>query len=200
KELVIEAGNVIHDEVERISALVRNMLNITEIEMGSLRVDRRRTKLRELLQDAFDTVARSAKRDDLHFKFEVTQGLGAVNVDKDLMRVAINNLLTNAIKYNRPGGQVVLQAEDTDDALILSVIDTGIGISDDDRGRLFHKFYRSGRPEVQAKSGHGLGLALAHEIVTLHQGELRVDSTLDVGSRFTIVLPKTSQLLLKEAG
>lgn len=199
KDIVIEAGNTIHDEVERVSSLIRNMLNITEIEMGSLRVDRRRTNLSELLRDAFDNVARSAGHDDLSFKLDVPHGLSVVNLDKDLMRVAINNLLTNALKYNRPGGQVTLGAEEIDDAIIISVSDTGIGISDEDRARLFDKFYRSSRPEVQAKPGNGLGLALMHDIVTLHQAEVRIESQLGVGSRFSIVLPKNSQLLLKEA-
>lgn len=198
-DLVVEAGNVIHDEAERISSLVKNMLNITEMEMGSLHVERGRTKLRELLQDAFDIVARSAKRDDLRFTFAVPNGLSAVNIDKDLTRIAINNLLTNAIKYNRPGGQVTLDAEETGDAIVVSVTDTGIGISEDDRARLFDKFYRSTRPEVQAKSGNGLGLALAQNILALHQGEIRVDSTLGVGSKFSLVFPKNAQLLLKEA-
>ncbi len=194
----IEAGNVIHDEVERVSALITNMLSISRIEMGSVQLKRRRTRLGDLLQDALDAISRSGSGRDLSFSLQVPPDLSAVNVDKDLMRVAINNLLTNAIKYNSPSGSVVLGAEESDDEIAVFVRDTGPGIPEDDRERIFERFYRGANGENSEVSGHGLGLPLTREIVHVHLGEIDVDSTPGKGSEFRIRLRKTATLL-KEA-
>ena len=98
-----------------------------------------------------------------------------MNVDKDLLRIAINNLITNAIKYNKPGGRVTLAVDETDDALTISVTDTGIGIPAEERESIFSRFYRGGSAEVSERTGHGLGLPLARDIVDMHDGELTVE-------------------------
>lgn len=194
----LEAGNVIKDEVEMVGMLINNMLNIAEIEMGSVSLERQRIKLGELLKDALESIARSATDRGLELELDVPNQLSPVYVDKRLLRVAINNLLTNAVKYNRPGGRVTLSASETEDAIVIGVRDTGIGIAHEDQARIFEKFFRSEREDVRERTGHGLGLALAREIVELHQGELRVDSVAGQGSEFSIVLKKTP-ILLKEA-
>jgi PAS domain S-box-containing protein len=183
-----EAVNVIRDEVDRLAGLINNLLNITRIENGSLDLKRQRVKLTELLRDAFDNVARSGRGAGLAFELEVPRELGLINVDKDLLRIAINNLLTNAIKYNRPGGRVILAAEETADAVRIRVRDTGIGIAEADRARVFEKFFRSQEPQVRERTGHGLGLALVKDIVELHGGNLAVESEPGVGSEFVISL------------
>jgi PAS domain S-box-containing protein len=99
--LRIEAVNVIHDEVERLATLINNLLSITKIEMGGLHLDRQRVRLHDLLEDAFNNVSQSGRGRGLKFQLELPKELSAVYVDKDLLRIAINNLLTNAIKYNR---------------------------------------------------------------------------------------------------
>lgn len=194
----IEAGNVIQDEVERMTALIRNMLSITEIEMGSIVVSRTRTRWRDLLEDILEGMRRAGGERDIHLRLEVPAELSPASVDKDLMRVAINNLMTNAVKYNRPGGEVVLSAEERDREFVISVRDTGIGIAEDDLAHVFDRFFRAENEATRSQGGHGLGLALAKEIVVLHNGELRVRSTPGQGSEFSIMLSKTANLL-KEA-
>jgi two-component system sensor histidine kinase VicK len=198
RELNIEAGNVISDEVERVTSLINNMLSITKIEMGSISVSRRRTRLTDFLKDTFDTAARGTQDNELNFSLEIPTEMSPVNVDKDLLRVALNNLLTNAIKYNKPGGQVVLGAEETEGEIRIFVRDTGIGISCEDQSNIFDRFFRAEQPEGSETGGHGLGLSLAKEIVEIHWGELQVSSTPGEGSEFTILLKK-SPILLKEA-
>jgi signal transduction histidine kinase len=183
-----DAVNVIRDEVDRLAGLINNLLNITRIENGSLDLKRQRVKLADLLRDAFDNISRSGRGAELAFELNVPRELGLVNVDKDLLRIAINNLLTNAIKYNRPGGRVTLAAEETADVVRISVRDTGIGISEADRGRVFEKFFRSEDSQVRERTGHGLGLALVKDIVELHGGSLSVQSEAGVGSEFVIEL------------
>jgi PAS domain S-box-containing protein len=194
-EFYVEAANVIKDETERMTMLINNTLNLTKIEMGSININRSRVKLKELLQDAFDTCMRSDQAGDLEFKLDLPSELGPVAVDKELMRIAINNLLTNAVKYSNPGGVVSLSAEETDFSVRISVKDTGIGIESGELDRIFEKFYRSGSSEARKRVGHGMGLALAKEIVQLHQGVISVNSMPGKGSNFTIEFNKEADLL-----
>ena len=118
--------------------------------------------------------------------------MSAVYLDKALFSVAINNLLTNAIKYNRPGGQVMLSAEEDHQHIEIHVTDQGYGISAEDQKHIFDKFFRSDDSHIRQQSGHGLGLSLSQQIVRIHHGEISVESTVGKGSRFTIRLDKES--------
>ena len=195
EEFRIEAANVIKDETERMTMLINNILNLTKIEIGSVNINRSRVKLKDLLQDAFDACVRSDRADNLEFKLDLSEVISPVAVDKELMRIAINNLLTNAIKYNKPGGIVSLSAEETESTVRISVKDTGLGIDDSELDKIFEKFYRSDNKEVRKRVGHGMGLALSREIVQLHQGILSVNSTPGEGSEFIIEFRKETDLL-----
>ena len=192
---VVESANVIHDEVERVSALINNLLNITRIEMGSMDVKRQRVRLRDLLEDIADNMGHEARAKGIDLQLDLPHDILPVNIDKDLLRIAINNLLTNAIKYNVAGGRVTLTADESDDSLKIAVTDTGIGIPEDERASVFSRFYRGGSDEVAQRTGHGLGLSLARDIVEMHDGELLVESTVGTGSTFTIALHKRAGLI-----
>jgi len=194
-ELRVEAANVIHDEVERLAMLINNMLSITKIEMGSMGIERKRVKLRDMLQDSFDSCVRAGKEKGIEFTLDLPREITPVALDKSLMRIAINNLLTNAIKYSDPGGSVSMSVEETEMAVRVSVRDNGIGISPEDQERIFGKFYRSERDDVRQRSGHGLGLSLAREIIQLHNGTLTVSSEPGVGSEFIVEFNKETNLL-----
>jgi signal transduction histidine kinase len=184
----IEASNVIRDEVERLAMLVNTMLNIARIETGAVSVQRQRVRVAEFLEDCCSALSRTVGRANLSLSLDLPKDLSPIYVDKELFRVAINNLLTNAIKYNRDGGEVILSAEETGDRSIIRVRDTGIGIREEDLPHIFEKFYRSGDEEAQSRGGHGLGLPLAREIVQLHGGQLQLETAPDEGSQFSIVL------------
>jgi signal transduction histidine kinase/uncharacterized membrane protein affecting hemolysin expression len=191
----IQSINIINDEVERLSALITNLLNITMMEAGNMVLDYQRVKIFDFLQDTLASVARSGTADDTKFEVQLANDLSTIQVDKNLLRIALNNLLTNAVKYNKPNGKITLSADETDDQLILKVSDTGIGIDERDQKHIFEKFYRSDNDNVRQKPGHGLGLALAKEIIELHGGKLSLQSTPGEGSIFTVTLKKTSSLL-----
>ena len=195
KSVRVDACNVIHDEVERLSALVSNMLNITKMEAGSLSLDRQRIRLRDLLEDVFNHISKSSNAGELEFELSLPRELSAVSVDKDVLRIALNNLLSNAIKYSEPGGKVMFSATETDDAIEIRVTDTGIGIAVEDQERIFEKFYRSDDEDVRNRGGHGLGLPLAKDIIELHQGQLSVESTPGEGAEFIIILYKEAGLV-----
>jgi len=188
---------VIQDEVERMNALVGNLLNVSKLETGSMSPERNRVRLDDLLRDAYDQALPRAEGRDLRVQLDLPRELAAVAVDKDLFRIALNNLLTNAIKYNRPGGTVTLAAREEHNEIIIAVRDTGIGIAPSDQLRVFEKFYRASERGAQApRGGHGLGLYLAAQIIELHHGRIVLDSVPGQGSTFSIHL-KTAPAALE---
>ncbi|MFC5477437.1 ATP-binding protein [Massilia suwonensis] len=190
----VEAINVIQDEVERMNSLVNNLLNVSKLEMGSMRPERHRVKLDDLLRDAWQQARARAESKGIRLDLQVARDLAAVSVDKDLFRIALNNLLNNAIKYNQAGGSVVLAAEEGDTDVVIAVRDSGIGMSPEDREHVTEKFFRVRETGPEQRGGHGLGLYLTNQIVELHHGRLTIDSELGHGSVFSIHLKKMPAL------
>lgn len=192
--LRVEAVNVIQDEVERMNSLVNNLLNVNKLEMGSMRPERHRVKLDDLLRDALRQAQPRADSKGVRLELQVPRDVAAVAVDKDLFRIALNNLLNNAIKYNQRGGSVTLAAEETDSGVVIAVRDTGIGMAPEDRARVLEKFFRVRETGPEQRGGHGLGLYLANQIVELHHARLEIESELGSGSVFSIHLEKMPAL------
>jgi signal transduction histidine kinase len=193
--LRVEAINVIQDEVERMNSLVNNLLNVSKLETGSMRPERHRVKLDDLLQDAWQQARTRAESKGIRLELQVSRELAAVAVDKDLFRIALNNLLNNAIKYNQAGGSVVLAAEEGDVDVVIAVRDSGIGMSPEDTARVTEKFYRVRETGTEQRGGHGLGLYLTNQIIELHHGRLTIESELGHGSVFSIHLKKMPALV-----
>ena len=195
RELAIEAANVIHDETDRITHMIDNLLNLAMIEMGTVAMHRQRVKVGEFLEDIYQSMSHDSRVEDLDFNLSLPHDLGVLSIDKDLVRVSINNLISNAIKYNQPGGKVELIAEENDTEIIIRVRDSGIGISEQDQHRIFEKFFRSEDEEVRKRTGHGLGLSLVHETVKLHNGEISINSSPSEGTEFVMRFNKESNML-----
>lgn len=195
RELTIEAANVIHDETERISQMIDNLLNLTMIEMGTVAMRRQRVKITDFLEDIYQSMSRNKLVETMEFDLKLDHDLGTVQLDKNLVRVCLNNLISNAIKYNKPDGRIELIAEQNDGEIIIRVRDTGIGISAEDQHCIFSKFFRSDDDEVRKRTGHGLGLSLVNEIVKLHHGKIQLNSKPGEGSEFVISFKKESNML-----
>jgi len=186
----IEAANVIAAEVDRLSSLITGLLNMTQIESGSISPDRNLVKLQDVVAAAFDEAKHMAADKNCTFELDVPKEMNPVFVDKDLIRIAVTNLMSNAVKYNKDDGTVTVTVEDTEDAVQIRVADTGIGISEEEEAQIFEKFFRSADERVQAIGGHGLGLALARQIVELHHGKLVLNRDRAEGAEFIINLWK----------
>lgn len=194
----INAVNVIHEEAARMAGLINNLLNISKLDSGTLQLNRKRVKIHDLLQDAFDSIVPVARDKAVTVKLAMPPDLGSARLDKDLLRIAIDNLLSNGVKYSNAGGQVTLAAELLDNNEIqVRVQDQGIGISKEDCAHVFDKYYRADNAETAARSGHGLGLYLARQIIELHQGSITVTSELGRGTLFTLTL-KAQPMSLEE--
>jgi signal transduction histidine kinase len=194
-EFRTEAVNVIFDEVERLSLLISNLLSLTQFEMGSMNIQRTRVRIGDFLEDVYDNITKMARGKDIKFSLEIPRDMSPITIDKGLMRIAVNNLLTNAIKYSRDGDSIALSAEESDQFIRIKVSDTGIGIALDEQDKIFDKFYRSEDDEARQASGHGLGLPLCKQIVQLHHGNIIVNSELGTGSEFIIEFNKSVGLV-----
>ncbi|WP_198117460.1 sensor histidine kinase [Massilia rhizosphaerae] len=184
------AIDTIQDEAERMATLVNNLLNVSRLETGAMRPERQRVKLDGLLRDCVQLAQPRAHGRQVRLHLQLPHALDAVAADLDLLRIALNNLLDNAVKYSNDGGSVTLAAEQGDHELVISVRDGGIGIAPEDQARVMEKFYRVRDAGAAGRGGHGLGLYLAKQIVELHQGRLELDSEPGHGSTFSIHLQR----------
>ncbi len=199
EEYRVEAVNVIHDEVERLSTLINNLLAINQYELGGVVAQRKHVRMHEFLEDIFDNVTKSREDKGLEFDLDIPREMSMVYIDKDLFRIAVNNLLTNAIKYSRPGGKVSMSANETEDGIEIFVTDEGYGIATEDQKQIFNKFFRSTDDNIRQQPGHGLGLSLARQIVLMHHGDLSFISERGKGSQFRIKLEKVSTQIMDAA-
>ena len=189
-EFRIEAANVIGEEVDRLSTLINGLLNMTKIETGSLKPELGIARLQDIAAAAFEEAKTFPTPHELSYSFDAPREIGPAFVDKDLIRIAVTNLLSNAVKYNQDGGEVLLKLVETEDAFQIRVADSGIGISEDEEAKIFSKFFRSEDPRIQSIGGHGLGLALARQVIELHHGSLTIDREREQGTEFIINLWK----------
>lgn len=194
-EIRVSSINIIQDEIDRLARLIKNLLSITQIESGSVAIDRQPIKSLQLFEDAFEAVTRGVEARDIKTKLDLPRSLPNLIGDKDLLRLALNNLLTNAIKYSRDGGFVTLSAEENDDMVIVKVSDEGLGIDPQDQQHIFEKFFRSAQADARAREGHGLGLALTKQVIDMHQGSISVESELGQGTTFTMALHREVSML-----
>ncbi len=184
-----EFCNTITAEAARLGRFVEDLLNISSLEAGSLTLQRQRTESDRLIREAAAKVAGLVEEKGLRFDLVLADKLPEVQWDKDKISTALVNLLGNAAKYTEPGGSIELRATHDEQAVVIQVTDTGLGIAEHELSRIFDKFYRSDDDRVRKQSGTGLGLSLSRQIVVMHGGTLTAESTLGEGSTFTIRLP-----------
>jgi signal transduction histidine kinase len=181
--------NVINQESRRLERIVGDMLSVSEIEAGSIQLRRDDVRFDALFEQLEAEYQAMAREKSITLIFDLPPKLPVLQGDRDKIVLAMHNLLGNALKYTREGGQVKIVVESDDDHLTFQVNDSGIGIGADELDRIFDKFYRATNSREGCETGSGLGLALAREVVNLHGGDLTVESELEKGSTFTMTLP-----------
>lgn len=185
--------SVISTQADRLQRLVENLLNLARIEAGVVHVQKQPLSLNELLEEAAAVVHPSAEMKRQRLNVELSSLYIGVLADRDMLLQAAINLLSNAVKYTPVGGQVWLRSRVTDQEICFEVEDTGVGLGEEDRERVFEKFYRVTNSKDMAP-GTGLGLPLARHIVEdVHEGRLTVESALGVGSTFRVTLPHSGK-------
>ncbi|HID77170.1 MAG TPA: PAS domain S-box protein [Planctomycetaceae bacterium] len=187
--------NTIDEEVTRLANFVDDLLHLSRMQVGSTCLNRQTTDMERLFREVVGKVSQQMKQQQITFEVELPGKLPELLVDKEKFTVAVVNLLGNAAKYTPEGGRIRLGVElrEGDETLQIDVEDTGIGIAPQELPKIFDRFFRSTDPRVGRTSGSGLGLALTQEIVRLHGGKVTVESELNKGSRFTILLPTRTE-------
>lgn len=186
-----EFYNVIQGETNRLSRLIDNILNISRIESGAVRIQREYIPLVELTREAIDVILPQARARDITIHQQLQETSCRVVGDRDMLWQAILNLLGNATKYTPVGGSITvgLKTEQPSATVRLWVSDTGAGIPPADLPHVFDKFYRVAEHKKLAK-GTGLGLNLVkHVVERVHGGQIDVQSQVGRGSTFTLGLP-----------
>ncbi len=184
-----KALNIINQESQRLVRIVGDMLSVSEIEAGSIRLNQADVRTEKLLEDLENDYRVQAEDKNITLTFDLPPKLPVFSGDRDKVSIAVHNLLGNAIKYTPEGGEVTVRAEESGGMLRIEFVDSGIGIDPAEHERVFEKFYRASDKRIDSITGSGLGLALAREIVRLHGGDITLDSQLGKGSTFTITLP-----------
>jgi signal transduction histidine kinase len=184
-----DALAAVRDQARILTTLVNQLLDISRLEAGGLRVQMREVQLQDFFLRIQRSFAPLAERKGIAFDLELDEALPtAIAGDGDRLRdQVLGNIISNAVKFTPEGGRIVLRCRPIPDAVVIEVGDTGPGIPLDKLPHIFDKFYQVGE---QARSkGAGLGLAIAREIVDAHGGNIAAESEPGHGTIFRIVLP-----------
>ncbi len=174
---------------DRMLNLITELLDVARIEAG-YDLNQSDVNICYLLQQMIQEHRATAGEKQITLTCQCEQTDITLHIDEPLMSRALQNLISNAVKYTPEGGQVTVIAHTTDDNVELKVIDTGLGIPEDALPQLFDKFYRVNNARHLKENGTGLGLNIVQTIVEQHAGTIQVESILGEGSTFTIALPK----------
>jgi signal transduction histidine kinase len=179
----------IHDNSRRMSTMVDDLLNVSRIQSGKIRMNLTGVSLADVLEGILALIKESTGKHE--FITDIESNLPDMLVDRDKFSQVIVNLLSNAIKYSPNGGRITLSAhrDPQRSFIVVSVADEGIGIGPEDKASLFTTFHRIQRPETQDIRGSGLGLYIAKEWTEAMGGEIWLDSELNKGSTFFVAVP-----------
>ncbi len=188
-KVITECYNVITKETRRLSRLIEDILSVSQLEVGSIALSINDVDIKALVSDSVRDIRGLAEEKNIDLQIVVPAKMETMSADRDKLSVVLNNLLGNAIKYTPADGVVVVACQQTEDAIMITVKDNGMGIDAKDHARIFEKFQRVDDPEVRTITGTGVGLYTAREMVRKHGGEITVMSEKGNGSTFVVKLP-----------
>jgi len=170
--------------------LIYDLLDLTRLESGSHRRALVECDLRDAVTTSIETMTPDADRRRISILREAPDGPVGLMADPSELGIILNNLISNAVKYNREGGSITVRLKDLPDQVVIAVSDTGIGMSEEELGKLFQEFTRIRNAKTKDILGSGLGLTILQKLAALYGGAVAVESTPDVGSTFTVNLMK----------
>lgn len=181
--------SIMRKEADRLTALIEDLLDLSRLESGRLKVKLAEVALAELCADVVERLRPRAEQGGISLHLELPADLPSVRGDRDRLAQVLVNLVDNGIKYTPRGGEVRVTAQPEESAVRVLVRDTGIGIPRADLSRVFERFYRVDKARSRASGGTGLGLSIVKHIVEAHNGQLAVESEPGQGSTFSFTVP-----------
>ncbi|NQT79705.1 MAG: response regulator [Candidatus Aminicenantes bacterium] len=186
KEMILKARN----RLESLMNLINDWLDVARLDSGQIINKLKSLSLKKIIKKLIDDMEPLTKDDNISLELGSCSKNDIIQGDEETLEQVFSNLITNAIRYNKPNGRVLITIKENKDFTAVEVQDTGIGIAKDHLPFIFDQFYRVKRGEDQKIKGTGLGLSIAKKIVDAHGGSIQVSSEIGRGSIFTVVLPK----------
>ena len=184
--------NIIANNVDRMAQLVNDLLDVSRIEAGRIRLEIRDVQITDVIHEVVESVQNQIETKQLSLELDLADNLPEMRADYGRMVQIMTNLVSNAYKYTPAGGSITITAKpDNGDVhgIAVTVKDTGYGISEEDQVKLFTTFFRSADERVREEPGTGLGLAITKKMIESHGGELSFESAVGQGSAFTVTMP-----------
>lgn len=176
------------ERVKGMRSLIMDLLDLTKIESGSTNRDVKELNIIDVAQLSLDSMKPFAIQNDVFIYLNNHQEI-IMKADARELEIVFNNLISNAIKYNRKDGRVDVSIRPKDNFVVITVSDSGIGMSEDDMSKLFNEFVRIKNQKTKNIAGSGLGLSIVKKIVDTYEGDITVTSVPDKGTTFTVTLP-----------
>ena len=196
--------DIILKQSDRLNLILEDLLQLSKIESGQVQLKHEPLHIGSVVDRTIAMIKPLADKNQHRLRAQVDADLPLINGDQERLVQVVSNLLDNAIKYTPPGGEITVAArripvsrqrtaDGIGDGVELTVNDTGIGIPEKDRPRVFERFYRVDKARSRELGGTGLGLAIVKHIVEGHGGQIRVEANVPTGSRFVVRLPADSE-------
>lgn len=177
--------------LDGLDVLVKDLLTVSQIETGAIKIEKKRINLRPLIEDIFEQLEGKAKKRGTSLVLNCTDIAIDVKADAQRIHQVLVNLVENGIKYGNQDGKVTVAIESRKKAYLISVKDNGPGISENHLPRLFERFYRVDKSRTKHSGGTGLGLSIVKHIVQAHGSKIAVQSKVDKGTIFSFKLERT---------
>ena len=201
---VRERAGLIQKNASKLYQLVNQLLDLSKLEAGKMKLETKELNIVPLLKGLVLSFTSLAERKKITLNFDAREENISVYIDRDKIEKIISNLLSNAFKFTQEGGKIDFKLVKLDTEIEISVKDTGFGIPQERREKIFDRFYQVDGSSTRDGEGTGIGLALTKELVELHKGFISVESELDKGTTFTLKFPlgkehlKSDEIVKKE--
>lgn len=190
---------MVYTNINRLSNLINDLLDISKIEAGRVELKKESVDICQLIRETVEKWKVYAGKKNQELALSSPECSLPVYLDQDKIIQVLNNLVSNAIKYTPEGGRIEISMVDKEQEIEVSVSDNGEGIAKEDLPRVFEKFQQFSRKAGAGPKGTGLGLAIARQLIEMHQGMIKVESTLGEGTKFTFIVPRAdSEAVFKE--
>jgi len=189
RELSEHFLEVVNSEADRMARLVRDLLQLSSLDYNQTKWNKRESDLVKIIENSILKMSMTAKNRNQSLSFITKEDKLNVYLDIDRIEQVILNILSNALKYTPDDGEIKVFLDKKEQEAVIRIVDNGIGIPKEDIPRLFERFYRVDKARSRELGGTGLGLSIAQQIIEVHQGKIKINSSEGEGTEAVIILP-----------